>query len=223
MRKPVIGYEGYYEVSDTGSVWSVARDIVRSDGVKQHRSAKEKKIYINRDGYATVKLSRDGVDRRYFVHRLVYEAYIGHIPQGCEINHKDFNRLNNRPDNLEAISHSDNVKYTYDAGRHYTIRDDISGTNNPNYGNHVLSQKYADDPELSREKQGRPGLQNGRCIKITAHFPDGEEKTYGCIKHCAEDLINKGFSKSDANGVYQRIWKSMRDQIRYRGIWFNKV
>ena len=47
------------------------------------------------------------------VHRLVYEAFIGDIPSGFEINHKDLNRGNNCSENLEIMTHLENVQYSH--------------------------------------------------------------------------------------------------------------
>lgn len=50
-------------------------------------------------------------------HRLVYEVKVGPIPDGCEINHKDLNKQNNSPSNLEAVSPSHNIIHSYANGR----------------------------------------------------------------------------------------------------------
>jgi len=62
-------------------------------------------------------------------------------------------------ENLEWISRVDNIRYSL-VNRH-----DMNGKNNPNYGNRKLSQKYKLDKALAIEKQGRKGIQNGRCQK----------------------------------------------------------
>ena len=220
MWKQIKGYEGYYEVSNTGNVRSVERYVTRNDGVVQLRKSVMKALVCNQDGYLTVSLSRNGLCCRRYVHRLVYEAFVGNIPDGYEVNHKDFDRKNNFVGNLEIVSHADNVKYTYDAGRHYVSKTDLSGSNNPNFGNHILSERYRSDPELSRKKQGRKGLQNGRCRMIRALFPDNSVMEYGCVKHCAEDLITMGVSRSTPQVVYQGIWNSVRKNTTYKGVRF---
>ena len=76
MWKSVNGYEGYYEVNEFGVVRSLDRYIERSDGTVQLRKAREMTQWENRDGYLTVKLSRDGVSQRIPVHRLVGMAFV---------------------------------------------------------------------------------------------------------------------------------------------------
>lgn len=74
------------------------------------------------DGYKYVGLSdpSKGQQRtqRQLVHRLIVQTFIGEIPKGYEVNHKDFTRDNNRLENLEIITLRDNrmgrrpIKYT---------------------------------------------------------------------------------------------------------------
>jgi len=49
-------------------------------------------------------------------HRLIYLIAHGEIKRGHSINHKDGNRHNNDPNNLEAVPHSDNIQHSYDMG-----------------------------------------------------------------------------------------------------------
>lgn len=100
--RDVVGYEGLYQVSSLGRVMTTRRKGTQG-GLKS--------LTENADGYYRVKLCKDGKDRRWMVHRIVYEAFIGEIPSDCEINHIDEDKKNNRPENLEAITHINNVRH----------------------------------------------------------------------------------------------------------------
>lgn len=54
--------------------------------------------------------------RGHYVHRLVAEAWIGPIPENHEVNHRDGNKKNNEADNLEIVTHKENIKHSIDAG-----------------------------------------------------------------------------------------------------------
>lgn len=66
-------------------------------------------------GYAQVSLCKDSTYTRKAVHRLLWEAFNGPIPGRLEINHKDLDRSNNRLENLELVTHQQNLKHAIDA------------------------------------------------------------------------------------------------------------
>lgn len=108
--KSIDGYDGMYEVSNLGSVRSF------------HRSTKSPTIphvlaQANLRGYRFVSLPRlDGGKGRCspLVHRLVAFAFIGNPPDVHRptVNHIDFDKANNKVENLQWISHADNNRYS---------------------------------------------------------------------------------------------------------------
>lgn len=104
--KDVVGYEGLYQVSNKGRVKSLRNNIILSCGIS--------------NGYASLRLSRNNKPKTFLIHHLVFEAFVGNRPKGrlngdwntkFVINHKDENRLNNKIENLEIITQSENIKY----------------------------------------------------------------------------------------------------------------
>lgn len=99
--KPVVGYEGIYEVSNLGRVKSLERVV--SFG-RARRVIKEKILKQVKKGtcqYYCVNLTIKGKQHWMLVHRLVAQAFIPN-PKGLpEVNHKDENKDNNTLDNLE--------------------------------------------------------------------------------------------------------------------------
>ena len=65
--------------------------------------------------YQIASLCRDGAYTRRSVHRLVWEAFNGPIPGRLEINHKNLDRADNRLENLEMVTHQQNVQHAIDA------------------------------------------------------------------------------------------------------------
>lgn len=115
--RDIVGYVGAYQVSNLGRVRSLARVVVRRKTGAICVKARLLALSPNwRTKYYSVMLACDGTRKRVQVHQLVAEAFIGHCPPGYEINHKDLDRHNNRIDNLEFVTHLDNIRHAIRAG-----------------------------------------------------------------------------------------------------------
>lgn len=66
--------------------------------------------YQNCNGYASVHLGVNKKSHRKLVHLIVYETFVGAIPKGFEINHKDHIKLNNKLSNLELVASKENKR-----------------------------------------------------------------------------------------------------------------
>lgn len=102
--KPIVGYEGSYEVSNLGRVKSLTR--VTDRGRKWR--GRMMTPYPMRNGYLIVTLWRNGRQRTQLVHRLVLAAFVGPPKGGQEGLHRDGNQTNNTLVNLAWGSHSEN-------------------------------------------------------------------------------------------------------------------
>ena len=109
--KDIKGYEGLYQISNEGRVKSLQREIVYKDGRKKVLEEKILHNFLSDLGYYHVMLSKDGVSKRYKVHRLVAKAFIPNPNNLPIINHKDENPKNNVVDNLEWCTQGYNVRY----------------------------------------------------------------------------------------------------------------
>lgn len=65
----------------------------------------------NRGGYLRVGLSNDGIRQTYSIHRLVSQQFIPNLENKPEVNHKDYNTLNNNVDNLEWVTRKENTDH----------------------------------------------------------------------------------------------------------------
>jgi hypothetical protein len=100
--RPVPGYPNYL-VSRRGEVWSIARRKMLS-------------LVEGERGYLCVNLYRCGRVRNFLVHRLVAMAFIGTIPPGKQVNHKDGDKRNNSADNLEVVTPEQNREHAKRTG-----------------------------------------------------------------------------------------------------------
>ncbi len=107
--RPVVGYEGWYEVSSLGRV----RRIAPAPGT---RAGWIQKAYLHHTGYPTVTLSKDGILHHFTVHRLVALAFLGSPNPGYEVNHKDGNKTHCAVSNLEYVTRQENVRHGFILG-----------------------------------------------------------------------------------------------------------
>ena len=109
--RPIVGYEGLYEVSSYGRVRSLDR-YVKCD-YEKYRLHKGKVLSPgkDKDGYLSVVLSCNGKHKKIAVHRLVAQAFIPNPDNLPQVNHRDENPSNDNVDNLEWCTAKYNLSY----------------------------------------------------------------------------------------------------------------
>lgn len=96
--RDVVGYEGFYKVSNLGNVKSVRYDKIL------------KKIPLG--GYRHVHLSVSGEAKHYNIHRLVAQAFIPNPNNYAQVNHIDFDKTNNNVNNLQWVTCQQNIDHS---------------------------------------------------------------------------------------------------------------
>jgi hypothetical protein len=104
---PVVGFEGYYEVSDLGRVRGVDRVVRRGASATSVRG-KILTPCFDGHGYYMVNLYRDSKPTKRGVHVLVAAAFIGRCPPGMEVRHGPNGKLDNTPANLSYGTRAEN-------------------------------------------------------------------------------------------------------------------
>ena len=118
--KEIQGYEGLYEVSNYGQVRALERTVTNKHGMPQRYPAKLLKFDVSDSGtskYYRATLCKDHTTKKYFVHRLVAEAFIPNVGGKPFINHIDNDGTNNQSSNLEWCTHSENMLHAQKQGR----------------------------------------------------------------------------------------------------------
>lgn len=192
--KDIPGYEGKYQVSNTGKVVSLNyNNTGKTKLLKQGH---------NRDGYKRVVLCKNGKGKCYFVHRLVALAFIPNPNNYKEVNHKDECKSNNNMTNLEWCTREYNINYG-------TIKERFSeshkGENNPK-----------SKPILMYDKEGN-FIKQFDCISDTNEYFNNKRacsNVSGCLRGKTktafgfvfvyidddQDTIKKKISKSNKRG-----------------------
>jgi hypothetical protein len=102
--KDVIWFEGLYQVSNLGNVKSL-----------KYWKEKILKYWIDTRGYCYVNLYKKGTIKTFSIHRLIGLYFINNSKNKPEINHKNGIKSDNRVENLEWCTHSENIKHNYSA------------------------------------------------------------------------------------------------------------
>lgn len=117
--KTIQGQRGRYEVSSFGRVRSFCR----------YPEGRVLALSLRRDGYECVTLwNKNGTFKSYLIHRLVARALLSRRSSRPEVNHRDGNKTNNRLQNLEWSTRSENISHGYRTGLIKPYR----GERNPN-------------------------------------------------------------------------------------------
>lgn len=176
--KDIVGFEGYFQVSNLGRVKSLDRVITNKMGVMRNFKGFVKKLTPDGKGYVVVGLSKDGKYTRCYVHRLVAEAFIPNKEKLPFINHKDEIKDNNYVSNLEWCTQEYNNRY---------------GTNPERTRNKAR--------ELGRMKAVVQLSLSGEKIKEYESLHDGSRKTGVGVRNI-RSAANGGFY---VHGKWMRI------------------
>lgn len=111
--RDVVGYEGYYQISQLGKLRSLDRSFntIRHGNIFiNYRKGIMKTLSFN-GNYLHAKLNKNGKTKMFLVHRLVAEAFIENKHNKPLVNHKDGNKLNNYAQNLEWVTAKENTQH----------------------------------------------------------------------------------------------------------------
>ena len=106
---------GYFEIRTDGSIW---RHATRRKGANKHltwlRMLEPRRAEQPSGDYLGVTVQLRGRPRTAAAHRLIWLYFVGDIPAGVLINHRDGNKRNNCPLNLERATPSENAYHARD-------------------------------------------------------------------------------------------------------------
>lgn len=109
--KDIPNYEGYYQASNLGRIKSLSRIVLRKGKYPFMSKEKVLKPALIPLGYYQIVLHKNGIKKGKSIHSLVAESFLNHKPNGHKlvVNHKNFNREDNRVENLEIITNRENT------------------------------------------------------------------------------------------------------------------
>lgn len=108
--KPLVGHEGYAEVSDMGRIRTLDRTIMRSNGIPMSVKGQIATLHPGTHGYPSVRLYKQGKAYNVYAHRAVMAAFVGPCPKGLEVCHNNGIRSDARLSNLRYGTRGENVR-----------------------------------------------------------------------------------------------------------------
>ena len=114
--KDIKGYEGYYQISNKGRVKGLFRVVFHKLKGQKTIPKKILKSAISSPGYYAVKLTKNGKNKLIRIHRLLALHFISNPQNKPEINHKNGIKTDNRIENLEWVTRSENNFHAYAIG-----------------------------------------------------------------------------------------------------------
>ncbi len=88
-------------------------EITQNGVIRDKRNLRIKGQYVGSTGYYMVSVSQHNRTKPYRVHRLLAQTFIANPSDLPEVNHKDGNKLNNALDNLEWVTHKQNMTHAF--------------------------------------------------------------------------------------------------------------
>lgn len=150
--KDIEGYEGLYQVSNTGKVRSL-----------NYKGTGKKKIWkyaITVNTYKQIALCKNGEIKYYYIHRLVAQAFIPNPNNYPVVNHKDENKSNNVVWNLEWCTQEYNCNYgTCQRRKSETRKSRSPKLTTQEYENR--KKQYFENRKISESMKGEPAWNKG--------------------------------------------------------------
>lgn len=196
LWKPINGYEDRYHVSNLGRVKSIKR-ISEQDHLLPERILRPG----NLRGYHRVLLLKNGHRKNVQVHRLVAKAFIPNPKNKPQVNHINGVKNDNRVDNLEWVTASENKQHAFDTGLEKPQWSGVCGKDNPLSRQVIqvnLSTGYQNKFDGINEASRIIGIDCGSIV----HCLKGRRKSAGGFKWMYEAVQKK---RNFTSAYYRKV------------------
>lgn len=201
QRKAIEGFEGLYDITSDGEVYSLPRTYIGGYGAVCHTGGKKMKLHYNkhRDNRVSVTLCKDGVTDRYYVAVLVATAFIPNPDNKPEVDHINTDPTDNRVENLRWVTRKENMGNPLTKKHHIESIDQterrkrserMKGDKNP--------AKHMTEEWRRHLSESRKGKGNPKCAKKVEIEKNGIKHQFNSVTEAAQFI---GKRQSDISAV----------------------
>jgi hypothetical protein len=199
--KDIPEYEGLYQISNLGNVRS--QHFNKMSGQKPGQLLKIGLMY---NGYLSIQLRMGDTNKRHLVHRLIAESFISNPDNKPVINHINGIKNDNRIENLEWCTQSENVRHAIDTGLRTSAFGPAKGTK-PWNTDKLLSEEHK--TKLSKAKLGKPSLKKRKVIDTsTGIIYDGIQEAADAFGVKYSNMCGKLYKKNKINLTFYESHQS---------------
>lgn len=193
--RDIDGYNGFYQVSSTGKIKSLINN-------------RELKLLNHTQGYLCVNLQR----KRFFVHRLVANAFLCNSENKPQVNHKDAVKTNNNVENLEWCTSKENCKHARD-------------NNLYDYSKALKGAKHGKIKKVYMYDLDGNFLKEFKYLRLASENLNISENNIS--RNCNSEKGSTGgyqwrFYKKDKINPYERKWKNRHKEGKSKTLYNNK-
>lgn len=197
--KPIMGYEGVYEISNHGNVKSLDRWVKTGRGGLQFREGKMLKPKIDKYGYLTLGLCKKGKSKWFTIHRLVAIHFISNPDNLPQVNHKDEDKTNN----MVWVNEDGSIDYD---------KSNLEWCTNEYNNNYGTRNKRIKDKQVNDKKKSKPVIQltlNNEIIGLYLSINEATRQTGVASSDISKCCYNKSHHKSA--GCFK--WRDLNVQL----------
>lgn len=179
--RDIKGWEGHYQVSDTGLIRSVYRVVMRKNGNPLPRRPRIRKTPLTPAGYQSIRLNRDGKGESQTVHRIVAEAFIPNPDNLPVVRHLNDVKTDNRVENLAWGTWSDNEYDKVRNKKHHQTAKTKCSKGHPFSGDNlaIYHRKSGGVSRICKECSRESSRQSNQRLKGLEPPTHGTARAYG--------------------------------------------